>query len=71
MIKSADAQQKEASHLRQCHSRRRRQHKVNLHNGKVVDAMIRVIIDGGKKLQVDFGNDETALVQKWQIVEKL
>ena len=45
--------------------------KVNLHNGKVVDATIRAVIDGGEKLQVDFGKDETALVQKWQIVEKL
>jgi hypothetical protein len=42
--------------------------KVNLHNGKVVDATIRAIIDGGEKLQVDFGKDETALVQKWQII---
>jgi hypothetical protein len=42
--------------------------KVNLHNGKVVDATIRAIIDDGEKLQVDFGKDETALVQKWQII---
>jgi hypothetical protein len=45
--------------------------KVNLHNGKVVEAKIRAIIDDCEKLQVDFGKDETALVQKWQIVEKL
>jgi hypothetical protein len=44
--------------------------KVNLHNGKVVDATIRAIIDGGEKLQVDFGKDETALVQKWQIISR-
>jgi hypothetical protein len=45
--------------------------KANLHNGKVDDATIRAIIDGGEKLQVDFGKHETALVQKWQIVENL
>jgi hypothetical protein len=26
------------------------------------------IIDDGEKLQVDFGKDKTALVQKWQII---
>jgi hypothetical protein len=26
---------------------------------------------GGKRLQVDFGKDETALVHLWQIVEKV
>jgi hypothetical protein len=47
--------------------------KVNLHTGRIVDATIKAIIDrtGGKRLQVDFGKDETALVYLWQVVEKV
>lgn len=44
--------------------------KVNLHNGEVVDAVIRAVIDD-EKFQVDFGKFETALLQKWQIVERI
>jgi ribosomal 50S subunit-recycling heat shock protein len=38
--------------------------KVNLHTGRIVDATIKAIIErtDGKRLQVDFGKDETALV---------
>ena len=42
--------------------------KVNLHTGRIVDATVRAVIDhtDGKRLQVDFGKDETALVHLWQ-----
>jgi hypothetical protein len=45
--------------------------KVNMHAGKIVDATIKAIIDStdGMKYQVDFGFDQTALVQEWQIVK--
>ena len=46
--------------------------KVNLHTGRIVDVTIKAIIEpDGKRLQVDFGKDETALVYLWQVVEKL
>ena len=47
--------------------------KVNLHTGRIVDATVKVIIErtDGKRLQVDFGKDETALVHLWQVVEKV
>jgi hypothetical protein len=45
--------------------------KVNLHTGRIVDATVKAVIEhtGGKRLQVDFGKDETALVHLWQVVE--
>jgi hypothetical protein len=47
--------------------------KVNMHRGRIVDATIKAIIErtDGKRLQVDFGKDETALVYLWQVVEKV
>ena len=35
--------------------------------------MIKAIIEctDGKRIQVDFGKDETALVHLWQIVERI
>jgi hypothetical protein len=47
--------------------------KVNLHTGRIVDATVKVIIErtDGKRLQVDFGKDETALVHLWQVIEKV
>ena len=41
-----------------------------MHRGRIVDATIKAIIDhtDGKRLQVDFGKDETALIHLWQIV---
>jgi hypothetical protein len=47
--------------------------KVNLHTGRIVEATVKAITDrtGGKRLQVDFGKDETALVYLWQVVEKV
>jgi hypothetical protein len=44
--------------------------KVNLHTGSIVEATIKAIIErtDGKRLQVDFGEGETALVHLWQVV---
>jgi hypothetical protein len=46
--------------------------KVNLHTGRIVDATIKAVIErtDGKRLQVDFGKDETALIHLWQVVER-
>ena len=45
--------------------------KVNLHTGRIVAATVKAVIErtGGKRLQVDFEKDETALVYLWQVVE--
>jgi hypothetical protein len=47
--------------------------KVNMHRGRIVDATIKAVIErtDGKRLQVDFGKDETALIRLWQVVEKI
>ena len=47
--------------------------KVNLHTGRIVDATVKAVIErtDGKRLQVDFGKDETALVYLWQVVERV
>jgi hypothetical protein len=47
--------------------------KVNLHTGRIVVATVKAVIDrtGGKRLQVDSGKDETALIYLWQVVEKV
>ena len=47
--------------------------KVNLYTGRIVDATVKAVIDhtDGKRLQVDFGKDETALIHLWQVVEKV
>ena len=47
--------------------------KVNLHTGRVVEATIKAIFErtGGKRLQVDFVKDETALIYLWQVVERI
>ena len=47
--------------------------KVNLHTGRIVDATVKAVIDrtDGKRLKVDFGKDETALVHLWQVVEQI
>ena len=41
--------------------------RVNLHTGRIVDATVKAVIEhaDGKRLQVDFGKDETALVYLW------
>jgi hypothetical protein len=45
--------------------------KVNLHTGRIVDAMIKAVIEqtDGARLQVDFGRDETALIHEWQVLK--
>ena len=47
--------------------------KVNLHTGRIVDATVKAVIEGtdGKRLQVDSGKDETALVYLWQVIERI
>ena len=47
--------------------------KINLHTGRIVDATVKAVIErtDGKRLQVDFGKDETALIHLWQVVEKV
>lgn len=44
---------------------------VNLHRGRIEEATITAIIEGtsGKKLQVDFGKDMTALIDTCQVVK--
>ena len=46
--------------------------RVNLHRGKIEDAVVRAVIqdEDGVKLQVDIvGLDLTALIDRWQVVE--
>jgi hypothetical protein len=42
---------------------------VTLHTGRIVDGTVRAIVEqpDGKLLQVDYGNDETALVELWRV----
>jgi hypothetical protein len=44
---------------------------VSMHGGKIVDAVIKAILDttDGLKYQVDFGKDQTASVSEGQIVK--
>jgi len=43
----------------------------SLSNGRIEEATITAIIEhtSGKKLQVDFGKDVTALINTWRVVE--
>jgi len=46
---------------------------VNLHHGKIEDALVRAVIqdDDGTKLQVDVVRlDLTALIEEWQVVKE-
>jgi hypothetical protein len=45
--------------------------RVKLSGGRIEEAKIAAVIphDDGVRLQVDFGHDETALIELWQIVE--
>jgi hypothetical protein len=47
--------------------------KINLHTGRIVDATVKAVIEhtDGKRLQVDFGKDETALIHLWQVVQRI
>jgi hypothetical protein len=42
-----------------------------MHGGKIVDAVIKAIIDKTDELhyQIDFGNEQTALIRERQIVK--
>ena len=46
---------------------------VNLHHGRTEEAIIKAITPeaGGKKFQIDFGHEQTALIEEWQVIEKL
>jgi hypothetical protein len=45
--------------------------RIKLSGGRIEEAKIASVIphDDGVRLQVDFGHDETALIELWQIVE--
>jgi hypothetical protein len=42
-----------------------------MHGGKIVDAVIKAIIDktGGLHYQIDFGKEQTALISERQVVK--
>ena len=42
---------------------------VSLSSGRVVEARVRAVVKAvdGVRLQVDYGHDETALVEMWQV----
>ena len=44
---------------------------VKLSGGRIVEARVNHLIQDrdGIKLQVDFGHDETALIELWQVLE--
>lgn len=44
--------------------------KVKLHDARIVDATVRAIVDDGEKLQIDYGHEETALINASQIVDE-
>ena len=46
--------------------------RVNLHHGKIEDAVVRAVIEHTDrlKLQVDFGHEQTALIEEWQVVKE-
>jgi hypothetical protein len=45
--------------------------RVNMHHGKIEDAVVRAVVqyEDSLKLQVDFGHEQTALIDLRQIVE--
>jgi hypothetical protein len=40
---------------------------ITLHTGRIVDGTVRAIVEQGACLQVDYGKDETALVELWRV----
>jgi len=46
--------------------------QITLHTGRIVDGTVRAVIErtDGKRLQVDYGKDETALVELWRVHAK-
>ena len=47
--------------------------QVRLSAGRILEVTVKAVIErtDGKRLQVDFGKDETSLVHLWQVVEKV
>ena len=45
--------------------------RVNLYRGRIEDAVVRAVIEhaDGLKLQIDFGHDQTALIDVGQVVK--
>jgi hypothetical protein len=45
--------------------------RINVHSGRLEDATVKAIVEhtDGVRLQVDFGHEQTALIQMWQVVE--
>ena len=45
--------------------------RVNLHHGKIEDAVVRAMIQhtDGLKLQIDFGHEQTALIDASEVRE--
>ena len=45
---------------------------ITLHTGRIVDGKVRAIVErtDGLRLQVDYGKDETALVELWRVHQK-
>jgi small-conductance mechanosensitive channel len=45
--------------------------RVSMHGGKIVDAVIKAILDttDGLKYQIDFGKDQTATISERQVVK--
>jgi hypothetical protein len=45
--------------------------KVKLHDGRIVDAKIRAVFqkDDETKLNIDYGHEETATIELWQVVK--
>ena len=45
---------------------------LTLHTGRIVDGTVRAIVvrTDGIRLQVDYGKDETALVELWRVRAK-
>jgi hypothetical protein len=44
---------------------------IKLSGGRIEEATIKAIIENsdGTRLQVDFGHDQTALIELWQVVK--
>jgi hypothetical protein len=46
--------------------------EIKLSGGQIEPAVIKAVVEhtDGTKLQVDFGHDQTALIDVWQVVEE-
>jgi hypothetical protein len=45
---------------------------ITLHAGRIVDGTVRAVVErtDGMRLQIDYGKDETALVELWRVHAK-